>query len=99
LRRASGTCTLDDMETGKTIEERLAPYTSGRRRRLHRSVFTRSGTPLRARIDAQIDALAGRFELDRLLFDLEVEAQGRWLANLEAFDAFAARRRTGGEPA
>jgi hypothetical protein len=36
------------------------------------------------------------FELDRLLYDIEVEAQGRWLRNLMAFDAYCARRDAGG---
>ena len=39
-----------------------------------------------------LDAAVARFELDRLLYDIEVEAQHDWLRRMMAFDAFCARR-------
>ena len=36
------------------------------------------------------------FELDRLLYDIEVDAQHEWLRRLMAFDAYCARRDGGG---
>ena len=76
---------------GSDLERRLAPYTH-EPRAIDRSAFAGDGRPLRTRIDAGFDRLARRFELDRLLYELEVEAQRRWLSNLAAFDAFLARR-------
>ncbi len=77
----------------KTLDEMLAPYAAAARPAGGLRPFSRRpATPLRDRIDAQVDDLARRFELDRLLYEVEVEAQRRWLANLQAFDAYAARR-------
>ena len=45
-----------------------------------------------ARILAQIDRAVEIFEVDRLLYDIEVEAQHRWLRRMMAFDAYCARR-------
>jgi hypothetical protein len=80
------------MKGTKPLEELLAPYSAGPRPGAGRSAFRSSSTPLRRRIDAQVDRLAQRFSLDRLLYDVEVDAQARWLANLAAFDAYAAER-------
>ena len=77
----------------KSIDELLAPYDTPPRPGAGRAAFTRrSASSLRGRIDAQIEHLVARFELDRMLYDLELDAQRRWLANLAAFEAYAARR-------
>lgn len=47
---------------------------------------------LRPRIDAMLDQAVERFELDRLLYDIEVDAQHEWLRRMMAFDAYCARR-------
>jgi hypothetical protein len=46
---------------------------------------------LHARIQATLDDAVSVFELDRLLYDIEVEALNRWLRSMMAFDAFCAR--------
>jgi hypothetical protein len=83
---------------GVSLEERLAghvPPTSDRR--LTRRAF--AGTHqrgLRARLERQLDDAVRIFELDRLLYDIEVEAQHEWLRRLAAFDAYCARRDAAG---
>jgi hypothetical protein len=51
---------------------------------------------LRERVDreiaADLDSLVGRFELDRMLYEIELEATRTWLRRLVAFDAYCARR-------
>ena len=60
---------------------------------MRRDAFARPATGgLRRRITAQIDRAVEIFEVDRLLYDIEVEAQGRWLRRMMAFDAYCARR-------
>jgi len=83
-----------------SLEQRLDGHVpSPATRRVTRGSFNgpaRGG--LRARIQASIDRAVRIFELDRLLYDIEVEAQDRWLRNLMAFDAHCARRDAGGSP-
>lgn len=89
---------MSPMERTVSLEQRLDGYVpSPATRRVTRSSFNgaaRGG--LRARIQASIDRAVRIFELDRLLYDIEVEAQGRWLRTLMAFDAYCARRDAGG---
>jgi hypothetical protein len=86
---------------GVSLEKRLAghiPPTSARR--VQRRAF--AGTHqrgLRARIERQLDDAIQIFELDRLLYDIEVDAQRDWLRRLAQFDAYCARRdASAGEP-
>jgi hypothetical protein len=81
------------------LEQRLeghVPSPSGRR--VTRASFRRAPGGLRRRIDAAVDDAVLTFELDRLLFDIEVDAQADWLRRLMAFDAYCARRDAGGAP-
>ena len=55
----------------------------------------RTANGLRARIERQLDDAVQIFELDRLLYDIEVDAQHEWLRRLMAFDAYCARRDGG----
>jgi hypothetical protein len=81
-----------------SLEQRLAghvPPTSARR--LPRRVF--AGTNhrgLRARIERQLEDAVQIFELDRLLYDIEMDAQREWLRRLAAFEAYCAKRDAGG---
>ena len=81
-----------------SLEDRLAGHVpSPAARRVRREAFSgghRSG--LRARIDASLDEAVRIFELDRMLYDIEVDAQNEWLRRLMAFDAYCARRDAGG---
>jgi hypothetical protein len=79
------------------LDERLAGHIPPpRTRRLSRSAFagSRSGG-LRERLERRLDDAVRVFELDRLLYDVEVEAQERWLERLVEFDAYWARRLRG----
>jgi hypothetical protein len=79
--------------TGRsTLEERLARYGGGHvgaRRRPFRQGEPRG---LRQRIQMQLDAAVARFEIDRAVYEIEVEAMHAWLRNLVEFDAYCARR-------
>jgi hypothetical protein len=81
-----------------SLEDRLSGHVPApRSRRVRREAFAgghRNG--LRARIDRSLDNAVQIFELDRLLYDIEVEAQNEWLRRLMAFDAYCARRDAGG---
>jgi len=83
-----------------SLEQRLDGHVpSPVTRRVTRGSFNgaaRGG--LRARIQASIDRAVRIFELDRLLYDIEVEAQGPWLRTLMAFDAYCASRDACGSP-
>jgi hypothetical protein len=58
--------------------------------------FATASHGLRARIERSLDDAVLIFELDRLLYDIEVDAQHEWLRRLMAFDAYCARRDGGG---
>ena len=77
-----------------SLEQRLDGHVpSPATRRVTRGSFNgaaRGG--LRPRIDAVLDQAVAHFELDRLLYDIEVDAQHEWLRRMMAFDAFCARR-------
>ena len=76
------------------MEQRLAGY--GPRlpgRSISRAAFTAGHLRgLRARVDASLERTTRIFEVDRLLYDIEVDAMHAWLRNLMAFDAYCARR-------
>ena len=85
-----------------SLTDRLAGHLPAPTRPLRREVFSRPPeSGLRARIAAQIDKAVEIFEVDRLLYDVEIEAQERWLRRMMAFDAYCARRdaaRASGRP-
>jgi hypothetical protein len=84
---------LPCMEQHVSLEHRLAGHLPPRSEPLRREVFERSATGgLRHRILAQVDRAIEIFEVDRLLYDVEIEAQQRWLRRMMAFDAYYARR-------
>ena len=97
MRNASG------MEQRVSLESRLAGHLPPRSEPLRREAFERSATGgLRHRILAQVDRAVEIFEVDRLLYDIEIDAQQRWLRRMMAFDAYYARResaRASGQPA
>jgi hypothetical protein len=80
-----------------SLDDRLAGHVpSPASRRVRREAFAdahRNG--LRARIERSLDDAVQIFELDRLLYDIEVDAQHEWLRRLMAFDAYCARRDGG----
>jgi len=82
---------------GVSLEERLAAHvpTMTSRRPLRRAFAGSHTRGLRARIERQLDDAVQIFELDRLLYDIEVEAQREWLRRLAAFDAYCAKRDRG----
>jgi hypothetical protein len=94
---------LPCMEQHVSLEDRLAGHLPPRSEPLRRESFERSATGgLRHRILAQVDRAIEIFEVDRLLYDVEIEAQQRWLRRMMAFDAYYARReaaRASGQPA
>ncbi len=82
------------MKAARSLGQRLAGYEVPLDdERIDRSSFDHVHMRgLRPRIEAMLDAAVARFELDRLLYDIEVEAQNDWLRRMMAFDAFCARR-------
>ncbi|HYW29216.1 MAG TPA: hypothetical protein VE824_05360 [Gaiellales bacterium] len=87
------------MQGSVSLQQRLEGHVpSPSSRRVTRSSFRRPGGGLRRRIDASLDEAVRIFELDRLLYDIEVDAQHAWLRRLMAFDAYCARRDAGGAP-
>ena len=87
------------MQGSVSLEQRLEGHVpSPSARRVTRSSFRRSGGGLRRRIDASLAQAVQIFELDRLLYDIEVDAQHAWLRRLMAFDAYCARRDAGEAP-
>ena len=53
---------------------------------------------LRTRIEHEIEDALLIFELDRMIYEIEVDAQRRWLRTLQRFEAYCAERdrRSGG---
>jgi hypothetical protein len=93
---------LPGMEERVSLESRLAGHLPPPSGPVGREAFTRPVGGLRRRILAQIDRAVEIFEVDRLLYDIEVDAQQRWLRRMMAFDAYYARRdaaRESGRPA
>lgn len=87
------------MQGSVSLQQRLEGHVpSPSARRVTRASFRGSGGALRRRIDASLDEAVQIFELDRLLYDIEVDAQHAWLRRLMAFDAYCARRDAGGPP-
>ena len=87
------------MQGSVSLEQRLEGYVpSPSARRVTRASFRGGSGGLRRRIDASLDEAVRIFELDRLLYDIEVDAQHAWLRRLAAFDAYCARRDAGGPP-
>jgi hypothetical protein len=91
------------MDQPISLEGRLAGHLPPRLGPLRREAFERPATGgLRHRILAQVDRAVEIFEVDRLLYDIEIDAQQRWLRRLMAFDAYCARReaaQASGRPA
>lgn len=90
------------MQGSVSLEERLKGHIPpASSRRIRREAFThdhRNG--LRARLQRSLDDAVLTFELDRMIYDIEVDAQNEWLRRLMAFDAYCARRAArGGKPA
>ena len=84
---------LPGMEERVSLQQRLEGHLPPPVGPLRREAFTRPAAGgLRARILAQIDRAVEIFEVDRMLYDIEVEAQHRWLRRMMAFDAYCARR-------
>jgi len=84
---------LPGMEERVSLEQRLEGHLAPPSPNHRREAFARPASGgLRARILAQIDQAVEIFEVDRLLYDIEVEAQHRWLRRMMAFDAYCARR-------
>jgi hypothetical protein len=84
------------MEERVSLQQRLAGHVPQPSGRLRREAFTRPAEGgLRARILAQIDRAVEIFEVDRMLYDIEIDAQQRWLRRMMAFDAYCARRDVG----
>jgi hypothetical protein len=78
---------------GSPLDQRLAPYTARKRAGVSRASFDRVHLRgLQPRLSARLDEAVAIFELDRFLYDIEVDAQHAWLRNLMAFDAYCARR-------
>jgi hypothetical protein len=79
--------------TGRsTLEERLAPYGGGHVG-ARQPPFPKSELRgLRQRIQMQLEAAVARFEIDRAIYEIEVDAMNAWLRNLVEFDAYCARR-------
>jgi hypothetical protein len=91
---------LPGMEERVSLEQRLEGHLPPPSGTLRREAFAVPATGgLRARILAQIDRAVEIFEVDRMLYDIEVEAQHRWLRSLMAFDAYCARRDASGDGA
>jgi hypothetical protein len=93
---------LPAMEERVSLESRLAGHLPPPSGPLRREAFVRPTGGLRARILAQIDRAVEIFEVERLLYDIEIDAQQRWLRRMMAFDAYCARRdaaRESGRPA
>jgi hypothetical protein len=80
------------MEERVSLESRLAGHLPPPCGPLRRDAFVRPPGGLRRRILAQIDRAVEIFEVDRLLYDIEIDAQQRWLRRMMAFDAYCARR-------
>jgi hypothetical protein len=81
------------MEERVSLASRLEGHLPPPSRPVQREAFTRPDTAgLRGRIMAQIDRAVAIFEVDRLLYDIEIDAQQRWLRRMMAFDAYCARR-------
>jgi hypothetical protein len=89
---------LPGMEERVSLESRLAGHLPPPSGPLRREAFARpAGGGLRGRIVAQLDRAVEIFEVDRLLYDIEVDAQHQWLRRMMAFDAYYARREAARE--
>jgi hypothetical protein len=91
---------LRSMKGSRSLEQRLSGYGLGTSRRsVSRAAFSAGHLRgLRARLDARLEHAVRIFEIDRLVYDIEVDALHAWLRNLMAFDAYCARReRDGGD--
>jgi len=87
------------MQGSVSLQQRLEGHVpSPSARRVTRASFRGPIGGLRRRIDASVDEAVAIFELDRLLYDIEIEAQDAWLRRLMAFDAYCAGRDAGGPP-
>jgi hypothetical protein len=82
------------MGDGDWLGRRLRPYSRPAGAPLRPGAFRERpahGT-LRERVAARVDDAVERFELDRLLYDIEVDALNAWVRRMVAFDAYCAKR-------
>ncbi len=81
---------------GVSLDRRLAGSTGRPRGRLADGVFEQPMAGLRDRVEravaSDLDDLVARFELDRMVYDIELDAMRAWLRRLVAFDAYCAQR-------
>jgi len=81
---------------GVSLDRRLAAVVHRPRRSLPDGAFAPPLSGLRDRVEeriaADVERMVDRFQVDRLLYDIEVEAMAAWLRRLVAFDAYCARR-------
>ncbi len=82
------------MRGSTSLERRLEAYAPARAEGdvVHATLAAAHTRGLHGRIQATLDDAISVFELDRMLYDIEVEALNRWLRSMMAFDAFCARR-------
>jgi hypothetical protein len=80
------------MTGGLSLEERLAQYGGGRVGGCRQPFRRGRLSGLRERLLEQLEAAAARFELDRAIYEIEIDAMHAWLRNLVEFDAYCARR-------
>jgi len=83
-----------------SLDQRIAAHVPDPpSRRVTRAAFERIPRGgLRERMQRSLDDAVQIFELDRLLYDIEVDAQHQWLRRLMAFDAYCAQRDAGAGP-
>jgi hypothetical protein len=82
------------MRRSVSLEQRLVGHIPdwGERRLVRGDFSGAHHRGLHGRIQRRLDDTVLMLELDRLIYDIEVEAQHSWLRRLMAFDAYCARR-------
>jgi hypothetical protein len=80
------------MDRSRDLAGRIAPHLPAASTRRVGRLTGGGACGLRARLEERLDDAVLVFELDRLLYDIEVEAQAAWLDTLERFDAYCAGR-------
>lgn len=82
------------MRGSTSLERRLQAYAPARAEGdvVYATLAAAHTRGLHGRIQTTLDDAVAVFELDRMLYDIEVEALNRWLRSMMAFDAFCARR-------
>ncbi len=80
------------MNRSDRLAGRIAPHLPAVSTRQVGRLLTADAHGLRARLLSDLECLVARFELDRAIFEIELDAQQEWLDRLERFDAYCARR-------